>query len=59
MEISDRHLKMIVFAVERWIEDLGDRADDLPDGELRKLHITEMNSFIELHEMLQEVILRE
>ena len=30
-EISQKHLKMIAFAIDRWIEDLEERAEDLPE----------------------------
>lgn len=47
-EISQKHLKMIAFAIDRWIEDLEERAEDLPE-ELQELHLKEMEEYIKLH----------
>lgn len=58
MEISQRHLKMIAFAIDRWIEDLEERAEDLPK-ELEELHLKEMEEYIKLRDMVQDVILRQ
>ena len=57
-EISHKHLKMIAFAIDRWIEDLEERAEDLPE-ELQELHLKEMEEYIKLHDMVQDVILRQ
>lgn len=58
MEISQKHLKMIAFAIDRWIEDLDDRAEDLPE-ELQELHLNEREEYIKLRDMVQDVILRQ
>lgn len=58
MDISHKHLKMIEFALERWIEDLFDRTEDLP-AEFEELHHREMEEFVKLHEMIQQLILRQ
>ena len=57
-EISQKHLKMIAFAIDRWIEDLEERAEDLPE-ELQELHLKEMEEYIKLHDIVQDVILRQ
>lgn len=57
-EISQKHLKMIAFAIDRWIEDLEERAEDLPE-EFQELHLKEMEEYIKLHDMVQDVILRQ
>ena len=57
-EISQKHLKMIAFAIDRWIEDLEERAEDLPE-EFQELHLKEMEEYITLHDMVQDVILRQ
>ena len=56
MEISQKHLKMIAFAIDRWIEDLDERAADLPE-ELQELHLNERKEYIKLRDMVQDVIL--
>lgn len=58
MEISQKHLKMIAFAIDRWIEDLEERAEDLPK-ELEELHLKEMEEYIKLRDMVQDVIHRQ
>jgi len=58
MEISQKHLKMIAFAIDRWIEDLDERAEDLPE-ELQELHLNEREEYIKLRDMVQDVILRQ
>ena len=58
MEISQKHLKMIAFAIDRWIEDLDERAEDLPE-ELQELHLNERKEYIKLRDMVQDVILRQ
>lgn len=57
-EISHKHLKMIAFAIDRWIEDLKESAEYLPE-ELQKLHLKEMEKYIKLRDMVQDVILRQ
>ena len=57
-EISQKHLKMIAFAIDRWIEDLEERAEDLPE-ELQELHLKEMEEYIKLRDIVQDVILRQ
>ena len=58
MEISQKHLKMIAFAIDRWIEDLDERAADLPE-ELQELQLNERKEYIKLRDMVQDVILRQ
>lgn len=58
MEISQKHLKMIAFTIDRWIEDLEERAEDLPK-ELEELHLNEREEYIKLRDMVQNVILRQ
>ena len=47
---------MIAFAIDRWIEDLDERAADLPE-ELQELHLNEREEYIKLRDMVQDVIL--
>lgn len=49
---------MIAFAIDRWIEDLKESAEYLPE-ELQKLHLKEMEKYIKLRDMVQDVILRQ
>lgn len=58
MEISQKHLKMIAFAIDRWIEDLEERAEDLPK-ELEELHLNEREEYIKLRDKVQNVIHRQ
>lgn len=58
MEISQKHLKMIAFTIDRWIEYLEERAEDLPK-ELEELHLNEREEYIKLRDKVQDVILRQ
>ena len=59
MDISEKHLKMIHFAIERWIEDLEERADDGLPEELQKLHEAEVTEYEELNAMIETLLLKQ
>ena len=59
MDISEKHLKMIHFAIERWIDDLEERTDnDLPE-EILKLHEAELAEYEELNSMIGTLLLKQ
>ena len=49
---------MIAFTIDRWIEYLEERAEDLPK-ELEELHLNEREEYIKLRDKVQDVILRQ
>ena len=59
MDISIKHLKMIHFAIERWIDDLEERTDnDLPE-EILKLHEAELAEYEEQNSMIGTLLLKQ
>ena len=59
MDISEKHLKMIHFAIERWIEDLEERTDDNLPEEMQKLHEAELAAYEELNSMIETLLLKQ
>ena len=59
MDISEKHLKMIHFAIERWIEDLEERVDDGLPEEMQKLHEAELAAYEELNSMIETLLLKQ
>jgi hypothetical protein len=59
MDISEKHLKMIHFAIERWIEDLQERMDDNLPEELIKIHEAELSEYEDLNSMIETLLLKQ
>lgn len=59
MDISEKHLKMIHFAIERWIEDLQERMDDDLPEELMKIHEAELSEYEDLNSMIETLLLKQ
>lgn len=59
MDISGKHLKMIHFAIERWIEDLQERMDDDLPEELMKIHEAELSEYEDLNSMIETLLLKQ
>ena len=59
MDISIKHLDMIRFAIERWIDDLEERIWDLKSEEMLAIHHAELAEFKSLQCMIDELLLKQ
>lgn len=59
MDISIKHLNMIKFALERWIDNLEERIDDLKSEEMLAVHNAELAEFESLHCMIDQLLLKQ
>lgn len=50
---------MIKFAIERWIDDLEERIEDLKSEEMLAIHHAELAEFESLHCMIDQLLLRQ